>query len=57
MMNAELTVLRSIDGLPGFFQQVVDAVQHTTGHAVVILWGGPQVKENGNIGTWRYMHF
>lgn len=30
-------------------------VERETGYAIVILWGGPQVKEDGVIGTWQYV--
>ncbi len=36
-------------------QEVVDSVERETGYAMVVLWGGPQVNENGSIGTWRYV--
>ncbi len=38
-------------------QTLVDVAESETGYAVVVLWGGPQVRENGNIGTWQYVRF
>lgn len=55
--KVELTINRAIDMLPRTLQVLVDNVERETGYPLVILWGGPQVKENGSIGTWQYVHF
>ncbi len=48
---------RSINVLPRTFQRMVANVTRETGYAVVVLWGGPQINENGSIGTWQYVIF
>ncbi len=47
--------IRSINALPQTLQKLVDAVERETGYAIVVLWGGPQVNENGSVGTWQYV--
>lgn len=55
MRNIELTFISAINALPRALQEVVDSVEHETGYAMMIIWGGPQVREDGSIGTWRYV--
>jgi hypothetical protein len=51
----EITPSRNIDILPRTFQRLVESVEKRTGYPMVILWGGPQVRENGVVGTWEYV--
>ncbi len=51
-----LTHLRTISALPRTLQKLVDVVDRHTGYPMVILRGGPQIKENGIIGTWQYVY-
>lgn len=55
--NVELTFNRAIKALPRTLQGIVDLVERETGYAMVILWGGPQVGEDGTIRTWQYVQF
>lgn len=50
-----LTSPRSIHALPQTLQMLLDWVESETGYPIVMLWGGPQVNENGAIGTWQYV--
>lgn len=51
--NYSLSALRTIEVLPRTFRKLVDVVERRTGYPMVILWGGPQPKENGVIGTFQ----
>ncbi len=50
-----LVFCRAIEALPTALQRLVAYVEEETGYPIVILWGGPQVKDHGTVMTWQFV--